>query len=456
MPSSNRIGVQKFICLLAALLLTMVSAAAQETPATDREQRLQQIEKRIDDLDKAVQELKASGLTNLAPAPARSAAIPPVQLDPQWMQSLPWRSIGPANMGGRVTDFAVVDSDPSTFWVATAGGGLLKTTNNGITFVHQFDHENTVAIGSVCVAPSDPNTVWVGTGENNPRNSVSYGDGVYKSTNGGRTWKNMGLTNSFQIGRIAIDRKNPNIVYVGALGRLYGPNEERGVYKTVNGGETWERVLYLDDKTGIVDVQMHPTDSSTLLVAAWERQRDGLDSHPGNPPMPDGYDSYDPTVKWGPHGGIYKTTDGGKNWHKLTNGLPTSNMGRIGLDYYRKDPREIFAIVDCEKIGMGPPRSTNIVEVDIIGEDVEGGIKLTAINRTNGASAKAGLQENDIIKRVDDKPATEFLQLQDDLNAHRIGDRVKYTVQRGDKTLDLVVTLEAAAGGHRGLRGHDR
>ena len=174
-------------------------------------------------------------------------------------------------MGGRIVDMAVVESDPSTYWIATGGGGLLKTTNNGITFDHQFDHEATVAVGSVTVAQSDPNIVWVGTGENNPRNSVSFGDGVYKSTDGGRTWKNMGLKKSFQIGKIAIDRHNPDVVYVGALGRLYGPSEERGLFKTSDGGVTWDRVLFIDDKTGIIDVQMKPDDPNTLIVAAWER-----------------------------------------------------------------------------------------------------------------------------------------------------------------------------------------
>ena len=366
-----------------------------------------------------------------------------MQLDPKWIQTLPWRSIGPANMGGRIVDFAVVESDPTIYWVATASGGLLKTTNNGTTFAHQFDHEASVSIGSVCVAPSDPNIVWVGTGENNPRNSVSYGDGVYKSTDGGRTWKNMGLKKSFQIGRIAIHRTNPNIVYVGALGRLYGPSEERGLYKTTDGGETWQRVLYIDDKTGVIDVAMHPTASDTLLVATWERQRDGFDSHPGDVPMPDGYDRYDPIKKWGPGSGIYKTADAGKNWHKLTNGLPTCDLGRIGLDYYRKNPNEVFAIVDSERAGMGlPPQSGAAIDVDIFLENIEGGgVRLTNV-LTNGASAKAGLQADDIIKAVDDKPVTDTPQLLDDIRGHRVGDVLKYKIQRGDKTLEITVRLE--------------
>src|SRR5437762_4511532 len=146
---------------------------------------------------------------------------------------------------------------------------------NGITFEHQFDNEATVSIGDVCVAPSDKNIVWVGTGENNPRNSVSYGDGVYKSTDGGKTWKNMGLKETFQIGKILIHPKDPNVVFVGALGRLYGPNPERGLYKTTNGGESWEKLsLPADDKTGILDMRMHPSEPDTLIVATWERQRD--------------------------------------------------------------------------------------------------------------------------------------------------------------------------------------
>src|SRR5438034_1068199 len=133
--------------------------------------------------------------------------------------------------------------------VATASGGLVKTTNNGISYEHQFDREGTVSIGAVAVAPSNKDVVWVGTGEANPRNSVSFGDGVYKSTDGGKTWKNMGLKASYQVGRIVMDPKDPNIVYVGTLGRLYGPNEERGVFKTTDGGKTWTKTLYIDDKT---------------------------------------------------------------------------------------------------------------------------------------------------------------------------------------------------------------
>ena len=259
---------------------------------------------------------------------AKEKDVPPptFTMPNAWASAFTWRSIGPANMGGRITAIAVFEADPSTYWVATASGGLLKTINNGITFEHQFDKEATVSIGDVCVAPSDKNIVWVGTGENNPRNSVSYGDGVYKSTDGGKTWKNMGLKKTFQIGKIVIHPKNPDIVYVGALGRLYGPNEERGLFKTTDGGKTWEKVFYIDDKTGVIDMRMHPTNPDMLFVAMWERQRDDFDSWPGGG-LPDGYDAYDPCKKWGKGAGIYKTTDGGKTFKKLTKGLPIEQDG---------------------------------------------------------------------------------------------------------------------------------
>ncbi len=270
------------------------------------------------------------------------------------IRSLDWRCVGPATMSGRITAFAVFEADPSCYWVATASGGLLKTVNNGITFEHQFDKEATVSIGDVCVAQSDRNIVWVGTGEANPRNSVSYGDGVYKSTDGGKTWKNMGLKNSFQIGKIVIHPTDPNIVYVGALGRLYGPNTERGLFKTTDGGKTWDKIYYLDDKTGVIDIAMHPTDPDTLMVAMYERRRDGHDRYLGKG-LPEPYDAYDPIVRFGEKAGIYKTTDGGKSFSKMTAGLPTCKLGRIGLSWHRKDPNIVYAIVDCENICKGAP-----------------------------------------------------------------------------------------------------
>ncbi|MCI0379583.1 MAG: PDZ domain-containing protein [Gemmataceae bacterium] len=358
-----------------------------------------------------------------------------------WTKTLDWRCIGPANMGGRITAISVYEADPCIYYVATASGGLLKTINNGVTFAHQFDKEATVSIGDVCVAPSNPNIVWIGTGENNPRNSVSYGDGVYKSTDGGKSWKNMGLKESFQIGRVVIHPKDPNIVYVGALGRLYGPNPERGLFKTIDGGLSWEKVLYLDENTGIIDVQMHPTDPDTLLVAAWERKRDGFDSYLG-PDLPEGMDGYDPIKKWGPKAGIYKTTDGGKTFNKLTKGLPTSQFGRTGLDYFRKNPNTIYAIIDCEKIGMGTPpkKKGGNAYLGIVGESVDQGAKVNNVV-ADGPAAKAGLLAGDIIQAVDKKKVASYEEFLSIVGEHAPGDKLMLQVLRNAETKDIAVTL---------------
>jgi photosystem II stability/assembly factor-like uncharacterized protein len=404
------------------------------------------------------------------PAPGQPVgkdAKPDATLPAEWVKAMTWRSIGPANMGGRITALAVCDADPSTYWVATAGGGLLKTTNNGTSFEHQFDREGSVSIGDVCVAPSDPNVVWVGTGENNPRNSVSYGDGVYKSTDGGKTWKIMGLRETFQVGKIVIHPKDPNTVYVGALGRLYGPNPERGVYKTTDGGKTWTRVLFIDDRTGIVDMRMHPAEPDTLIVAAWERKRDGFDAHPGSPP-PEGYDGYDPMTKWGPGAGLYKTADGGKTWKKLSRGLPTSQFGRVGLDWYRKDPRVVFAIIDCAAIGKGPaPReiaSAASLGLRPVDANEDRGALITDITQ-GGAAEGAGLRVGDVIRNFAGKPVKTANDLAQAIAALKPGDKVKLQYVRAGKDVEVELTLQQRAGqggggagggtGYLGLQGED-
>jgi photosystem II stability/assembly factor-like uncharacterized protein len=376
-----------------------------------------------------------------------------------WTKALTWRGIGPANMSGRITAISVFEADPTTYWVATASGGLVKTTDNGVTFEHQFDKEATVSIGDVCVAPSDRNIVWVGTGENNPRNSVSYGDGVYKSTDGGKTWKNMGLTQTFQIGRVVVHPKNPDIVYVGALGRLYGPNPERGLFKTTDGGKHWEKVLYHNDRTGVIDIAMNPADPDTLLVAMWERKRDGFDSFVG-PDVPKELDTYDPVEKWGEAAGIYKTTDGGKTFKKLQNGLPTCKFGRIGLDYYRKDPKVVFAIVDCEKIGMGDaPKKVAQGDgfVGAQGEDAEkAGAKVTMVLE-GGPADKAGLMVGDVIQMVDKKEVKVYEDFLDAVRDRNANDKLTLKVQRDDQTKEIELTLgkrpDAAFGKKGGFGG---
>jgi S1-C subfamily serine protease/photosystem II stability/assembly factor-like uncharacterized protein len=424
--------------------------------AKEREQRLEQIEKSLQSLLNEVQALQkpaaqprgsaAESSSTSNSATAATKANPDFPLDPQWLKSLNWRCLGPANMGGRITDIAVNESDSSMWWIATASGGLLKTVNNGITFEHQFDHEATVSIGAIAVAPSDANVVWVGAGEANPRNSVSYGDGVYQSTDGGKTWKNMGLNKTYQIGGLVVHPKNPDIVYVGALGRLYGPSEDRGVYKTSDGGKTWQKVLYIDDRTGVIDLVMHPSDPETLIAALWDRQRDGYDSWPGDVPKPDGIDGYDPIRKWGASGGLYKTTDGGKNWKKLKDGLPSNATGRIGIDWYQKDGKIVFAIIDCESIGKGPPALP--VYLGAVGADVEGKAKVTQVLPESPA-AKAGLAVGDVISALGDKEISGFDQLLDELRTKKPRDKIALQVVRGGekKTIETALTTRPAAGG---------
>ena len=425
---------------LLAVLISVPARSEDKPPvaitAEEKTKQLAELEKQIAELQAKREALKAAPVKVEAKAPS----VPEGTIPVDYMKPYTWRNIGPANMGGRITSLAVNPKDPSNYWVGTASGGLLKTENNGTTFEFQFDKETSVSIGDVVVAASDPKIVWVGSGENNPRNSVSYGDGVYKSIDGGKTWKNMGLKKSFQIGKVLIHPTNPEIVYVGALGRLYGANDERGVFKTEDGGKTWKKVLYVDDKTGVQEMRMDPKDPNTLIVATWERKRDEFDGFFGEAPVPD---AYGPIVTHGAGTAIYKTSDAGKNWKKLSgamtkSGLPTVKLGRIGLDYSHKTKGLVIAIIDTEQGGTGTESSTYL---GVIGVDAEGGgVKINEVTKDSPAE-KGGLKKDDIITTYDATKATTYDAFVDYFLDKNVGDKIKAIVKRGEKEETLEITL---------------
>ncbi|MFN7949368.1 MAG: hypothetical protein U0Z53_28690 [Blastocatellia bacterium] len=291
--------------------------------------------------------LLCSPLSGLAQSPfqqEQQPAKPPVnQSDDPLLKKFVWRGIGPASMGGRIDDIAGVDSNPYVFYVAFATGGLWKTINNGTTFEPVFDTYSTHSIGDVAVCQSDPNILWVGTGEPNNRQSSSFGDGIYKSTDGGKTWANMGLKETQTIARVVIDPKDANTVYVAALGHLFGPNKERGIYKTTDGGKSWNLVKFIDENTGFTDLVIDPVDTKTLYAASYQRRRTAAGFNGG-----------------GPGSALWKTVDAGKTWTKMEGGgLPEGLLGRIGIDLARSNPNVIYAQMEVgASNGTGVPEET--------------------------------------------------------------------------------------------------
>jgi photosystem II stability/assembly factor-like uncharacterized protein len=265
-----------------------------------------------------------------APRGATTAAsATPTAVDPGAFAGFRFRNIGPANMSGRIVDVAVVESNPYTFYVASATGGVWKTTDDGVTWAPVFQDQPVHSVGVITVHQANPDIVWVGTGEAANRQSSGWGDGVYKSTDAGKTWTNMGLRDSKHVGRIAIHPQNPDIVFVAALGHLWGPNKERGLFKSEDGGKTWKNVLFVDPDTGVVDVAIDPSDANVMYAASYQRRRSAFGFHGG-----------------GPGSGLWKSTDGGNTWRRLTAGLPEGDTGRIGISIFRKDPRIVYVCVE--------------------------------------------------------------------------------------------------------------
>ena len=269
-------------------------------------------------------------------APAKSA------FDDLSISGLKFRSIGPALTSGRISDFAVNPENPKEYYVAVSAGGVWKTSNAGTTYQPIFDSQGSYSIGCVTIDPNNPNVVWVGTGENNNQRSVAYGDGIYKSIDGGQSWSHMGLKNSEHIGKIIVDPNNSDVVYVAAIGPLWSKGGDRGLYKTTDGGKTWNAVLTVDEHTGVNDVIMDPRDPDVLYASAYQRRRHVFTYLGG-----------------GPGSGMYKSTDGGANWEKINKGLPGVDKGRIGLAIAPTNPEIIYAIVEAAQGKGGFFKTTN-------------------------------------------------------------------------------------------------
>ncbi len=263
---------------------------------------------------------------------APEQAAPSYPISSSNFSGLILRNVGPAITSGRVADLAVNPKNPSEYYVAAAAGGVWKTTNAGTTFTPIFDAQGSYSIGCVVIDPTNSNVVWVGSGEGNNQRSVSYGDGLYKSEDGGKSWKNVGLKLSEHIGSLVIDPTDPDIVYVAAYGPVWSSGGERGIYKTTDGGKTWKNILTVSEHTGFSEIHMDPRNSKTLYATAHQRQRKVF--------------TY---IGGGPESALYKSTDAGANWTKMTSGLPTGDLGRITIDISPVDPDVLYAMIEARE-----------------------------------------------------------------------------------------------------------
>jgi photosystem II stability/assembly factor-like uncharacterized protein len=294
------------------------------------------------------------------PVRAQTAAT---QLNSNLLSEFKWRLVGPSSPAGRVWQDVGDENDPKTSYVCTAGGGLWKSTDNGTTLLPIFDNQTAASTGAVAIAHSNSNIVWVGTGEPANTRANSWGDGVYKSTDGGKTWTHMGLPESRQISAIVIHPTRPDTVYVAAMGYEWGRNDERGIFKTTDGGKTWNKILYVNDTTGFIDLQADPKNPEVLYAAAWQRFRFG------------GGDM----AESGPESGLYKTTDGGRRWTRLTNGLPKEEMGKITVAVARHNPKIVYAAILTGEPAAGGKRT---IDTGGIFRSADGGASWQRMNST--------------------------------------------------------------------------
>ncbi|MEO8724591.1 MAG: hypothetical protein ABI383_00580, partial [Acidobacteriaceae bacterium] len=273
--------------------------------------------------------LSILSLVALAPVEAQ-------QIPPSLYQDMHYRLIGPFR-GGRAITAVGVPGNPGLYYFGAVDGGVWKSTDAGSSWTPIFDSQPIASIGAIAVAPANPSVLYVGSGEADMRSNIAYGNGMYKSIDAGANWRHIGLDDSRQIGKIIVDPKDPNRLFVAALGHAYGPNEERGVFRSTDGGDTWKKVLYKDENTGAIDLAFDPSNPSTIYASLWQTRR---------PP----WNVYPPSN--GPGSGLYKSTDGGDNWKQVTQGIPTEGLGRIGVSISNSNPQRVYLFVDAKQGGI--------------------------------------------------------------------------------------------------------
>jgi photosystem II stability/assembly factor-like uncharacterized protein len=364
-----------------------------------------------------------------APLAAAQEASSPNPLD---LESFQWRPLGPTGFGGRIVDLASHPDRPRSLWVASASGGLWVTGDHGTSWRCLFEREGTISIGDVAVDPSNPDVIWVGTGEANNQRSSYWGDGVYKSTDGGETWANVGLGDSHHIGRIVIDPSDPDHVLVAALGHLYTPNQERGLYRTTDGGETWSCVLHVSEDVGVVDVAIDAADPRFVYAASYERRRRAWDFD-GN----------------GPGSGIWRSEDGGASFERCAGGLPEGDIGRIGLDIF-PGSGEVIATVANQNVEVEVREARPALEA----EWKDGALVVTDVERRGGAR-EAGLRRGDVIRRVGERAIDSGFQWLKvlalvDKDDEAAGETVEVSYERGGEArttsaplVDLLIFQQA-------------
>ena len=324
-------------------------------------------------------------------------------------KSMKWREVGPYFMGGRITDIEGYNDDSFRFLIATASGGLWLTENNGVSWKSLFNNESCITIGDIAVSQKDKNLIWVGSGEQNSSRSSYAGTGIFKSVDGGKTWKNMGLNDTHHISRIIIDPIDNNIVYVAAIGHLYTDNEERGVFKTIDGGKTWKKILYISPKTGAIDIVMNPKNNKILYASMWQRDRKAWNF-----------------IESGKESGIYKSIDGGETWKKISlskNGFPEGEfVGRIGLAISQKNPDVIYALLDNQSL-----RKTKRV-------------KSKKVNKSGLNSTMISKMSNEEFLKLDNKTLNMFLREKNVPKAYN-AEKIKSFVKKGMITPAIIAQM---------------